>query len=374
MTAMLTAKEEPHNWANKVLLLRWVEKNGLETVFTVTDKAKDLLQSCELFKIYTLTLAGKCVRSSTSLKTFGVDNSQEVKMAYPCKVVLAKEAWPVPVHNSGEDWGALNQKEAGAFINLIGRVQAEPQHDDTSKLRKLRVSLCHGDSEIMVELLGSVANTVLNKNDILILTGARLHHYGCERIVQTAYLTVVEVNPAPRPGIRKVPELKDGEPKHKALKMGPCDVLNANELKQHMNSLQSAAEAGKPGVEREFVLQGKLENFTKTLFQGDPPLVGEEVEKMLWKCGFEDSSGTVTVRLWDRACGELLKITSQKFREIWDSGVEDPTKQEGILKSLNSHLQHNVRLYCKARVWKKGFKSESFEVQINANMAEIIGK
>ena len=62
--AMLVAAVVPDNWGKETLLMRFVEENGASTPFYLTAAAKEQFKGCEQWKIYEMTFAGKCVRTT----------------------------------------------------------------------------------------------------------------------------------------------------------------------------------------------------------------------------------------------------------------------------------------------------------------------
>jgi len=277
-TGMLVAKDTPSNWSTETLLLRFEEENGINTVFSVTGAAKDLFESCEKRRVYTMDIQGKCVKTSSSQKYYGVDNMQEVRLAYPPKKFsLAKKTWPFRHTYAFEDWEALNQKASDAFVDLVGRVAEPPTLDLSSSLHKMPVLLHYGDFEQRVEFLGSHADEVLHKNDVVALGGLRIKEFRQERTLQTGYLTVIEINPTGRTGMPKVPPLSEGEPKQKVLKMSEGNVLTVKQVLELRDRMLADAEQGRTPPDEECTLRGTFSALTESFFTDDPPLVGGDV-------------------------------------------------------------------------------------------------
>ena len=70
--AMLVAMAHPPNWSVKTMLLRFAEENGCQTVFVVTGAALESFGSCDLWRIYAVTVPGKCVRQRQGPSKYGV--------------------------------------------------------------------------------------------------------------------------------------------------------------------------------------------------------------------------------------------------------------------------------------------------------------
>ena len=86
---------------------------------------------------------------------------------------------------------------------------------------------------------------------------------------------------------------------------------------------------------------------------------------MCLKTVVDDSTGSVNVTLWDKACYEYFNITVTKLRDLWDEGVDNPENQDEILATLNARASETVVCFCKAEVWQK-------RVQVNVNQLEIV--
>ena len=72
--AMLVAKAKPRGWQRETLLLRFVEQNGVSSMFTVAGDGIHNFDVCELLRIYEMPLTDRCVRSSQGANKYGVKN------------------------------------------------------------------------------------------------------------------------------------------------------------------------------------------------------------------------------------------------------------------------------------------------------------
>ena len=64
-TGMLVSKAAPQGWVKETLLLRFVERSGVSTVFIITGEALAQFRQCEPSKIYDVEVPGRAVRSSS---------------------------------------------------------------------------------------------------------------------------------------------------------------------------------------------------------------------------------------------------------------------------------------------------------------------
>jgi hypothetical protein len=183
-------------------LVWFVEKDGLSTVFVLTDAAAKQFRECECWRIYEMQIAGKCVRINNTTTKYGVKHTQEVSLKFPCTLELSKQAWPVNIQYELLSWDSLNQQEPDTFVDPHGKVFGKPILDASSTLRKLVVTLANGNLKQDVAFLGEHASLALKIGDVVVLGGARIQKYREQRSIQTAYLTIVEINPASRGNIR----------------------------------------------------------------------------------------------------------------------------------------------------------------------------
>ena len=90
---MLVAKAKPSGWGKETLLLRFMEETGTNTAFQVAGEALKDFANCELWRVYDMEVAGSCVKSFDTESKYGVRNTQEVRLQYPCKLRLSRTAW-----------------------------------------------------------------------------------------------------------------------------------------------------------------------------------------------------------------------------------------------------------------------------------------
>ena len=92
---------------------------------------------------------------------------------------------------------------------------------------------------------------------------------------------------------------------------------------------------------------------------------------MCWQTALRDSTGSVQVKVWDKACYQLFAVTASGFRDLWEKGVEDVTTQEEVLDQLNKNLEHKVSCSCNVVGRKYGKDKSLLDVQINVNNLEV---
>ena len=241
-SAMLVTKEVP-NWNAKTLLCRFMEKNGTETAFILSEGAIQSFEGCKEDSIYDLEIPGTCVRVRHGASKFGVFGPVEIRAKLPCKVQLSETRWiPTPTYEFVA-WGTLQQKHDGDFIDIVGRVWENPFVDPTSSLPKKCVTLSNGSHVLSLDFLGSHSQKIFHKDDIVIIRSAVIKEYQQTRNAQTTYLSVIEINRPTSAGVLAVPREIDGQPKKKALRISPEKVYTVAQLKTIMEIMGRDASA-----------------------------------------------------------------------------------------------------------------------------------
>ena len=366
-SGMLTAIGTPH-WAEETKLLRFVEKNGCSTVFTITKEALRSFSHMEMWRIYDIEVPGKCVRTCTNQSKTGVHNNLEVRAAFPLVFTLSKTAWPCRATYAFVDWEDLNQKPNDSFVDLVGRVLSAPILDQNSTLAKLHVELGFQDMHQTVVMLGMHANNKLKENDILAIGGLKIKEWQHERTLETSFVTMVEVNPSPREGLEILENIGNDEPKKKVMRASLPDVARVKDV---MKMEENLLRKNDTSESTEFVLIGKLTPMDNNFFVEDPPLLGDnQNEKMCWRTKLTDETGWCGVKVWDKPCYTLFQLTAPGLRAMWEEGLEHEQKREAILEQLNRNLTRDIRCVCKMNIWTFGAQSEKRTAQINVNLID----
>ena len=130
--------------------------------------------------------------------------------------------------------------------------------------------------------------------------------------------------------------------------------------------VDDAVSSDTPDESREFAIISQIRVLTKEFFKNDAPILDtRRGEVMYLKTVVEDHLGSINLTLRDKACYEYFQLTVNKFRELWEEGVDNPDRQDAILGSLNARAAAKVLCLCKAEVWRA-------RVQINVNVLEIM--
>ena len=120
-SAMLAVKNEQGGWATPTLLLHFVEQSQASTVFITTAEARSQFEKCEPGRIYDVEVPGKCVRTSSGQRNYGVQSRYEVTLKFAPKTwKLSKAAWPLAFPYRFSAWSVLNQAAADTFIDMLG--------------------------------------------------------------------------------------------------------------------------------------------------------------------------------------------------------------------------------------------------------------
>ena len=90
----------------------------------VTGVASEKFATCELRRIYSLSVPAECVNESGGSRKFGVLNDLEVHFNFYPRLELAKNVWPLKLPQQFTDWETLDQMPADTFVDLQGRVRS----------------------------------------------------------------------------------------------------------------------------------------------------------------------------------------------------------------------------------------------------------
>ena len=370
--AMCVAKTTPKGWSKPTLLLRFCEQSGANIAFVVTGDALEVMTPCELWRIYDIDVPGKCVKMRGGASKYGVANPLEVHLMFPPKVAVSKSAWQLQFPYDFTEWEALNQAIDGSFVDVCGMVCGVPEFTSDG-LDKLQVILSNGEASQKVSFLGTHAGLQLHKGDVVAVGGARVVTWKHDRFLQSAHLSVVEVNPVSRKEIPSFEGLDAAEPKRKAMRMSSEVPLTLSTVQGVLAQLRADSEKGTEVKAKDFLTKGKLEFFGPSFFESDPPLFTKgDKEQVCWSTFAVDNSARLAVKVWDGAFRVVCGITASKLREMWESGLQFAEQRKAVLDALNAHSKHEFLLSCSASVWVSGGKEKSHTPQINVNAVEII--
>ena len=114
-----------------------------------------------------------------------------------------------------------------------------------------------------------------------------------------------------------------------------------------------------------FQLLGKFGKLTTDFFDKDPPTItdGNERSTMLWRTTISDSTDTIPVTVWDKACYQIFGLNATDMLTTWAKGVDATDEQEQILDTLNAALDASYRCACSVSKWKQ-------ELQVSVNVVE----
>ena len=117
---------------------------------------------------------------------------------------------------------------------------------------------------------------------------------------------------------------------------------------------------------------GHLQKLSQELFDADVPIMeGSKKELICWQTTLLDSTGSVQVKVWDKACYHLFAVAASGFRALWEKGVDDATTQEEVLDQLNTYLDQKVSCFCTVVARKYGKDGSLLDVQINVKNLEV---
>ena len=349
--------------------MRLAEKNGAETVLTATGNARQSFEPVQLWRIYNIEIPGACVKNAVLCGRYGISALLEIRLSYPCRVTLSKEAWPFLHHYDLCPWDELNQVAEKTLVDVVGRATEDVSLDPVSPLKKSLVRMQYGNFVQTVELLGEFANLQIRKGDAVLCGGLRVKEYQEERSLETTYLSLVEINSKTA---GEIPHIEEGQPKRKAMRMTDGTILHAAQVLDMATAMEHSASTGQTPSTTDFVLKGTFKAFEATFFDNDPPTVDSNgTLKMCWKTYITDASGTVEVNLWDKACFSIFEMTATRFQQCWEEGYESKGKREDLLNKLNKNLAGTTyTAFCNMKLNTYGLKEPIHKAEIHVNNAE----
>ena len=96
-----------------------------------------------------------------------------------------------------------------------------------------------------------------------------------------------------------------------------------SEVEKICERLLNDAQKVEPDVATGCILCGTLSKFSDKFFEVDPPIVPRGDEGVVcWRTQLRDATGSIIVRVWNKACFSLFGITVDKMREDWGDGHE----------------------------------------------------
>ena len=353
-----------HKFSDTKMWCRFVEENGISTQFIILKDAVVQFSELEEYQVYTFDYEGNQVKDSKALN--GNLNKYEV-MVYKAvrKIVKSDFQFPSQVRYNFFDWDTLGDTPDGTFVDIMGRVMTDPYLDLTSPtVPKLKFDLAYQDKKVPVAFLGGKAKATFKQGDILLLGGICVKSWRYDRLLETGWLTMVEINPRKRKGV-DLDNIGDEEPKKKAFKLSlPSDVCQVKDIEAYVfENFKTSQPPSSTTPKVRFVVTGTLTPLKETFFTEDPPLYGEPgQEKMMWKTQIQDATASMKVIVWDKACSDLFGVTGNKLREMWEDGYVHEEKREELLEKLSAKLSQKYRLVCSGGIWsdegKGGIRSD----------------
>ena len=367
--ATLIAKARPSRWKVSSLLLRFVEANGAQAVFTVSGDALDGFERCEVYKTYRLVVSAACVKRTNKNEKFGVPSELEVSLRSKATVPVAASS---PAGGLGmiyhfRDWNTFDRIPVGESFDLVGEVLTKLHREVRGSVVKVVISLGNRNLRQDINVFGDdILRLQIEEGDVLAISGVRVEEYHAQRMLGLVLLPAIARNPVLKPGDRVVLTEDEG-PVRKAMRTSQRAPIAISEaLALSLQILEESSGADVTGLPRrqECSLVGKLDTLDETFFDSDPPIVKEDI-LLLPRVLCDESGGKIAVKLWHRACTELFGMDAKAMREVWEKGHLREGARAGILQKLNASLGRRVACICTIEAVKLGRQHQS-QVCVNA--------
>jgi hypothetical protein len=370
--AKVLMKIVPRSYDVSTLLMRCIDEDNVQTIFTLSGEAKQVCDDLEENRIYLFQIPGKCVRKYKNELKSGVCCELEVVAKVPFPVALSKKVWQPEVQYKLKSFIELAQCEVGDWVDVTGIVANKGRVDDSGGLLKKMLTLTSGELEIPVELLGAEKMQIpIEEGDTLAGMGFHVAEYNGCRYLVSAFLTYIEVNPSANDTLTSPEQSDPNSPKKKALKATesmPLPLTGAIDMRQTLLCApQAVAEAG-----QRFATVVKIRPLTEAIFESAGFLYGNDDYPKIKLVAelFDDRASLSGVTVWDDAVRTILETDASTVVNAWQNcGTEDG--KAAFLQMLNLHLDRTFRLECQAKLWCFGKGNVSKTVQYHVNSASV---
>ena len=386
LNAKVMLKIKPAGWSMPTLLVRLHTQTGDEIMMLCTGEAMSLDQNLLEDRIYNFEIAGKSVKKNTNGIKNGIMGTFDIVCKFVPKFTLAETAWPTIIHYNLKSFINLVGVGADDWIDVMGRVQeigpieeriVQPKNGDTSKaytLTSRTVTLRSGEFHEELDLVFPHTNLKLKMGDVLAIRGCKMKEYNMRRKITTAFMTMVEVNPAPSEKLGDFPKEESGTPSKKAMQGIATKPIPMSELFREMENFRNAFVSGQCDInaKREMTVLAKLEPFTDKFFEYGRPLYGNDTfPKMRIMAVLLGTTGRIpNTTIWDDAAKSIFKTDGNTIAGLWES-CEGETGTDNFLAVLNAPTEKEFRFGINARLWKPEAKEKNeVKVQIHVQWAE----
>ena len=352
--AMITGKLDRPTWPQPSLLLRCTERNGVSTLFIVTNENTiQHFQTLEQNTIYSMQINGRCVRNNIIGLKFGVRGEYEVRLQFRVPIGICKNVWPLQLNYDLTRFTDLLQCDHGKYVDVFGRLLAKRAPLVSTSLPKLILTLTADGLKRDVQLLGTYATFAVDVGDMVAIKDALVQTYNGEKIVQTAFLSIVQVNPNLLPAFPAFSEF-EGEPPRKAMKVELKTTSTIEHANQILKKMLADVEAGISVPPMDLLLRGKIHTLDNDFFVKDASLVGGvDSGRVRRPAVVSDITGDIRVMICTVAALELFLVSSKhRLREICEDGDRNEKNRDELLKMMNAHLGKWFLLRCTAKICK----------------------
>ena len=327
-------------------------------------------ETLETFTVYTMMISGCCVLISDLGLKVGVPGQFAVRIQHPCKIDKCLKVWPLQLHYEFTPFIDLQQRNFDEYCDVFGRLVAKATR--RASLPILILTLMADGLTQDVECLGNHASTAANVGDAVAIKDAVIRKYNGVKCVQTALLSVIEINPhhcESLPALRSLSDLEQKLPPKKRrtefeppLTIDYRSQVTIDHANQMRNKMVADLKAGKKVAPKRLVLRCKIRPFDDIFFTDNPPFVGApDAERVRWRTEVFDMTGVMRVVIWDPAAISLLEVSPGQLRKIWEDGQTNEKHRVDLLKALNAKLVNYFLVGCTAKSWK-----DTVDVNVNS--------
>ena len=344
------------------------------------------LKNIQLGTIYDWEVPGTCVkRAGLGSSKLGVTSGIELRHKYAVKHTLAKASWPTVLHLEPESFENVKQKELDDFFDVLGiltdnktkvtKKSITPRNGKAYDLASRTITVTRGNLELPITLLGPHAYMQMKEGQAIAFKGLHLREYNQQRAVTTTHLTIVDCEPDPAI-CSELPETDADAPIRKIVACKNMLPLPIQEIMHQRAALHNEYNVGNVKIteKHECCSIVQLREWDDSVFDTTPFYGAGDMPSLRFTATIYDHTGDMQkVTLWHDAVVVITGMNGSEFKSKWEACV-DPDKRPELLKAMNTHLNHQFKMWITITLWQQSARSDPDEstavTQVQVNVAE----
>lgn len=335
----VVALSDESSWKEKTLVCRLLLHDGSQTELHLVKEAKVQWEAMGLktttlpTQPYTVELARSTIRPYKNAARTGIQASYFIRLQFRLQVQRAVTA-AQPLDRTHTDPSTLESVPYGTVVNVAGSVLALSPLVQADVLPKRTLDLQHGDFQIAVTLLGSMAKLRWE-------IGALAFLYGCVKREYQGLTTLETTRLAWRvmtPPWLQLADSEAGTPPRKALRRESLQPLPiADLLRAELRDVSAKA------VEA-IALPVTEHLFSETLWIG--------TDRFRLPLTLQDTTGQLRCTWWSQDWNDAAGLKVSSLSTLFDA-CGTPEGKEAFLSTLNTALEPVHRWVLRPKTWRR---------------------